>query len=205
MSKRRKRRSREESASPNLTPMIDVTFQLLIFFILCTRFKVDERNHQVELPKDEGLQQEKTIPKEQITISCNWDPDARANNYYVSIDNRMRRVVENSFSTLEELVIFPTDAVATARDKKARYNIIFNELVKAIENYIVTSGANIEKLEISFARSAREGAVSGTAPWMFVSLAIDACTMVNNNRRAANQEELIVTFKFADSMQRFTG
>ncbi|MHC4841980.1 MAG: ExbD/TolR family protein, partial [Planctomycetota bacterium] len=39
MARKKKKRENDAKASPDLTPMIDVTFQLLIFFILCTRFK----------------------------------------------------------------------------------------------------------------------------------------------------------------------
>lgn len=205
MSKRRLKRRREEKASPDLTPMIDVTFQLLIFFILATRFKVDERNHRVQLPKDEGLDQTESIPKEQITIYCNWDEDAQGNSYVVAIDARGRRPVEQSFAKLEELVVFPHDSVDLVRGKKRLYTQIFDNLVKAAEAYVISSGAPIEKLEISFAKNAMEGAVSGTAPWMFVSLAIDAAAQVNRNREARGEETLSVTFKFADALQRYTG
>lgn len=205
MARAKKKRRNEDKASPDLTPMIDVTFQLLIFFILCTRFKVEERNHQVQLPKDEGLQSQASVPKEQITIYCNWDPAQKANNYVVAIDARGRKPVEQSYATLEQLVIFPKDGSAQIREKKILYGQIFDNLVAACETYIRNSGAKIEKLEISFAVNAMEGASSGTAPWMFVSLAIDAAAQVNKNRTAAGQEELSVTFKFADSLGTYSG
>src|SRR5690606_30974163 len=172
--------------------MIDVTFQLLIFFIICTRFKVEERNHQVQLPKDEGLQSQPSVPKEQISIYCMWDPAAKANNYVVAIDARGRKPVENSYATLEQLVIFPGDSSAQIREKKILYGQIFENVVVATEAYITKSGAKIEKLEISFAVNAMEGASSGTAPWMFVSLAIDASAQINKNREAKGLEPLTV-------------
>ncbi|MCA8915267.1 MAG: biopolymer transporter ExbD [Planctomycetes bacterium] len=205
MARARKKRNNEEKATPDLTPMIDVTFQLLIFFILCTRFKVDERNHQVQLPKDEGLQSTPSVPKEQITIYCDWKPESKSNSYVVAIDARGRKPVENSYSTLEQMVIFPGDTQAQIREKKALYAQIFDNLVAATEAYINKSGAKIEKLEISFAVNAMEGAASGTAPWMFVSLAIDASALVNKNRVEKGLEPLTVTFKFADSLGAYSG
>lgn len=203
MARSRKKRKNDEKASPDLTPMIDVTFQLLIFFIICTRFKVEERNHQVQLPKDEGLQSQPSVPKEQISIYCMWDPAAKANNYVVAIDARGRKPVENSYATLEQLVIFPGDSSAQIREKKILYGQIFENVVAATEAYITKSGAKIEKLEISFAVNAMEGASSGTAPWMFVSLAIDASAQINKNREAKGLEPLTVTFKFADALGAF--
>jgi len=206
MARARKKRKNDQKASPDLTPMIDVTFQLLIFFILCTRCKVEERNHQVQLPKDEGLQSQPSIPKEQITIYCMWDPASKANSYVVAIDARGRVPVENSYATLEQLVIFPGDNNSTIRDKKGLYRVIFDNVVGSTEAYINKAGADrIEKLEISFAVNAMEGATSGTAPWMFVSLAIDAAAEINKNRAAKGLEALTVTFKFADSLGAFAG
>lgn len=205
MAKTRKNRRKEENAHPDLTPMIDVTFQLLIFFILVMRFKVEERNHQVQLPKDEGMQSTPSVPKEQVTIYCEWDPVTTSNSYVVAIDARGRVPVEQSYAELNDLVIFPSDGGDKIVEKKRRYAQIFDNLVAAVESYIARSGAKIEKLEISFARDATQGAVSGTAPWMFVSLAIDAAAQVNKNRKAAGNEELSVTFKFADSLGAYTG
>jgi biopolymer transport protein ExbD len=205
MARRRKKRKSEDKASPDLTPMIDVTFQLLIFFILVTRFKVEERNHQVQLPKDEGLSSAPSVPKEQITIYCQWDPAAKANSYVVAIDARGRVPVENSYATLTDLVIFPSDGQGAILEKKRLYAQIFDNMVASVEAYISKSGAKIEKLEISFAVNAVEGANSGTAPWMFVSLAIDAAARVNQHREEAGKEPLRVTFKFADSLGSYSG
>jgi biopolymer transport protein ExbD len=206
MARRRRPRRDNTKAAPNLTPMIDVTFQLLIFFILCTRFKVEERDHQVQLPKDEGLDQTISIPKEQITIYCVWDDDAKINSYVLAHDARDRRAVDNSAARLTDLVIFPSDNTRTVRQKKDLYKQIFDNLVSSLEERAArmeAAGVKLEKIEISFARDATQGARSGTAPWMFVSLALDAATMVNKNRKATGKTEFSITFKFADARGRF--
>lgn len=41
----------QESDDPNLTPVIDVVFLLLIFFLVATRFDQEERELDVELPE----------------------------------------------------------------------------------------------------------------------------------------------------------
>ena len=41
----------DTSAGPNLTPVIDVVFLLLIFFLVATRFNQEERELDVELPE----------------------------------------------------------------------------------------------------------------------------------------------------------
>lgn len=205
MPRAKKRSRKQESASPDLTPMIDVTFQLLIFFILCTRFKVEERNHQVQLPTDEGLESKPSVPKEQITLYCVWDPAQGSNTYKVALGARMPKPVEGTFASLEQLVIFPSDGNSAILEKKRLYGSIFDNIVTTSKAYILKVGIErIEKLEISFAVSAMEGASSGTAPWMFVSLAIDAAAQINKDREADGYKPLSVTFKFADAMGNYS-
>jgi biopolymer transport protein ExbD len=200
-----KRRKREEDkASPDLTPMIDVTFQLLIFFILCTRFRHDERNFQTDLPRKEGLNDDVSPPKEQLTIYCLWDATAQSNTYSVALDARGRKPVDGSFARLDELVIYPSDSASVVNEKRVRYQQIEKRLADALENYRKRSGARIEKFEISFAVKAPEGARSGTAPWLFVSLAIDATADVNEQRGEQELEALPVTFKFSDALGRYS-
>lgn len=57
----------EEDAELNMTPMIDVVFLLIIFF-LCIDFKILEAKLPAHLPKDRGSQSTKTEPIEQLSI-----------------------------------------------------------------------------------------------------------------------------------------
>lgn len=197
------RRRERDKATPDLTPMIDVTFQLLIFFILCTRFRVEERKFEVALPKDEGDRDEHKPPKEKLTIYCVWNEDLKANSFIVAIDARGRKPVEGSFARLDEMVILPSDSNAVVAEKKARYKSVHTNLVKTIEDYGARSGSKFEKFEISFAVIAAEGARSGTAPWLFVSLAMDATADINNRRQKAEEAPIPLTFKFADALGKY--
>lgn len=61
------KRQRRESLSMDLTPLIDVVFLLLIFFLVTSTFKKDELALLLKLPKTEqGSGAEKKI--EQLTI-----------------------------------------------------------------------------------------------------------------------------------------
>ena len=51
----------ENDPHPNMTPMIDVVFQLLIFFLVTMKFKTLDMKIEAFLPKDKGLA--KTIVK----------------------------------------------------------------------------------------------------------------------------------------------
>ena len=63
----RKRRKIEE-VKPDMTPMIDVTFLLLIFFMCTLKFKVLEGKLGAYLPKDVGVNTSQAEPVEKVDI-----------------------------------------------------------------------------------------------------------------------------------------
>lgn len=68
------RRQRQEDASVNLTPLIDVVFLLLIFFMVSTTF-TRETQLKLDLPQAASGEQVETRDQQQIelTISANGD------------------------------------------------------------------------------------------------------------------------------------
>lgn len=198
-----KRRKREDRvATFDMTPMIDAVFQLLIFFIVCTRFKQEERSMRSDLPTDAGPLSDSDVPGEQVTIYCQWDAASGTNQYVVAIAARGRKLVQGSCTALADLVTSEHDSLRAVKEKRQRYERLHAGLVEAVEDYVARSGAKIERIEVSFAVNAREGAKSGTAPWAFVALAIDATTGINDKRKACGQPKLNVAFKFADALGR---
>jgi biopolymer transport protein ExbD len=59
----------KEEPKMNMTPMIDVTFQLLIFFMCTIKFKTLEGKLSAYLPKDVGVNTSEAEPKEKVDIS----------------------------------------------------------------------------------------------------------------------------------------
>ncbi|QDU66663.1 ExbD/TolR family protein [Engelhardtia mirabilis] len=71
MANRRKRKMEEATATKaemEMTPMIDVTFLLLIFFMCTIKFKTLEGKLAAYLPKDVGVNTSKAEPIEKIEI-----------------------------------------------------------------------------------------------------------------------------------------
>ena len=66
MTRRRKRKF--EQVKGDMTPMIDVTFLLLIFFIVTLKFKVLEGRLDAALPKDRGTSTSQAEEVEKIDI-----------------------------------------------------------------------------------------------------------------------------------------
>ncbi|MFV1959525.1 MAG: ExbD/TolR family protein [Planctomycetota bacterium] len=58
-----------EDTEMNMTPMIDIVFQLIIFFLLSLKFKSVDKRIQSELPKDRGIQATPTIVDELPTLT----------------------------------------------------------------------------------------------------------------------------------------
>lgn len=67
MSEQLKRIATEENKL-EMTPMIDVTFLLLIFFLCTLKFKTLEGKLAAYLPKDVGVNQSDAEPKEKVEI-----------------------------------------------------------------------------------------------------------------------------------------
>lgn len=69
MARRRKRAQIDTSPiKGDMTPMIDVVFQLLIFFMLTIEFKMLEGKLAAYLPKDVGVNTSQAEPKEKVEI-----------------------------------------------------------------------------------------------------------------------------------------
>jgi biopolymer transport protein ExbD len=58
-----------EDTEMNMTPMIDIVFQLIIFFLLSLKFKSVDRRIQSELPKDRGIRATSEIPEEKPMLT----------------------------------------------------------------------------------------------------------------------------------------
>jgi biopolymer transport protein ExbD len=77
--------SEAEVEGPNLTPVIDVVFLLLIFFLVATRFDQEEREVSVILP--EVVQAEPlSMPPEELIVNFTSDGAYKVQNEVLSED-----------------------------------------------------------------------------------------------------------------------
>lgn len=111
------RRNKRESIALDLTPLIDVVFLLLIFFLVTSVFKKDELALLLKLPKSEqGAGSEKKI--DQLTIELT--------NEEVAINGKK--------SSMEEL---PSTFEATAKDSlinlRVDGDVKYQRLVKVLD------------------------------------------------------------------------
>ncbi|MCK4660077.1 MAG: biopolymer transporter ExbD [Phycisphaerae bacterium] len=91
------RRQRSSALSVNLTPMIDVTFLLLIFFLVTTTFEKPEGLFAANLPRDSGLSS-LALPISPIVVRLTAEGDGCR----ICIDNFTR--VPASFGDLADFL-----------------------------------------------------------------------------------------------------
>ena len=77
MAKKRSRKLKSEELEINMTPMIDIVFQLLIFFVMTMNFVETEGELRSYLPKNRGQQptSASSIDLANVTIYLDWKGD----------------------------------------------------------------------------------------------------------------------------------
>lgn len=92
---------RRSSSIPNLTPLIDIIFLLLVFFMLTSHFVKDEVIN-IDLPEAEsGEAVENT---EQLEVIINDQNSVMIHNQMVAIE-QLEQILSDELSTREEKII----------------------------------------------------------------------------------------------------
>lgn len=124
MSKYKKSR---ESAKLDLTPLIDVVFLLIIFFMVTTTFN-NFGSVQIDLPSSTIQQTDKTKSIE-IIIDKNG-------NYHISEDGKITQI---QFSEIDSYLKTAKEATVSA-DKNLKYQVIMDVITKIKENGVDNLG-----------------------------------------------------------------
>ncbi|WP_111979946.1 ExbD/TolR family protein [Algibacillus agarilyticus] len=109
----RKRHHEEEDAAIDMTPMLDIVFIMLIFFIVTTSF-VKEAGIEVDKPKANNSKAE---PKANIFIAINDKGEIWMDKRQVDIE-RVRANVEKMLAEQN------TDVVIVQGDKESKHGLI---------------------------------------------------------------------------------
>lgn len=88
--RRRKKKRRSAVMTVNLTPAIDITFNLLIFFLVTTTFKAAEGILPSKVPVEQGVLQATPLPISPIKIHIGQIGDGPS-DYRLTIDNWRRQ------------------------------------------------------------------------------------------------------------------
>ncbi|GAA0364983.1 biopolymer transporter ExbD [Bowmanella denitrificans] len=109
----RKHRAEEEEATIDMTPMLDIVFIMLIFFIVTTSF-VKEAGIEVNKPKAEQATKQKSA---NIFIAINENGEVWMDKRMVDVE----RVAANIERLLAEQ---PTDVVIVQADVEAKHGVV---------------------------------------------------------------------------------
>ncbi|MGB0953930.1 MAG: biopolymer transporter ExbD [Planctomycetota bacterium] len=162
------RRKKFEELKPDMTPMIDVTFLLLIFFIVTLKFKVLEGRLDAALPKDRGTNTSQAEEIEKVDIMLFVadpgelvdDPDIKGlqmfQNRRIRIEIGQNKWYYNPFDVPDTLDPIPDlrvflndfDKVETPVSIDARKGVVYGDVVVLLD---VVVRAKFEK--VSFAGS----------------------------------------------------
>lgn len=118
---------RRETISPDLTPLIDVVFLLLIFFMVSTVFKSDEKAFNLTLPTTSA--QNSAPQKNQIMIELTSDGLAKDGQKidFVTLENELMPVANKN-----QIVITLRIDAKTAYEKVAKLTEMLSR--KGFEN-----------------------------------------------------------------------
>jgi len=125
------RNQREESPDINLTPLIDVVFLLLIFFMVSTTFN-KESEIQIDLPEASG---DKPI-KQEFVVEISIDGLGR---YFVND----RRLVDNKLNTLKLAIR------QTIGTRKKQPHVIINSDKDTPYQHVVTAMDAVRQLGLN--------------------------------------------------------
>lgn len=95
---------RDEQPALNLTPMIDVVFLLIIFFMVATKFSELERNIELEIPEVAAAGSSRTPPKPR-TVAVFSDGHVELDGQIIELDGlkqqlSMARATEADLSVI---------------------------------------------------------------------------------------------------------
>lgn len=86
-------REEEDAFDVPMTPLIDIVFLLLIFFLVATNFVRKEIDQKVKLPKAEGGAQSRVVP-ERLVINIRGDGTYVVNGRIVEAESLKPAIVE---------------------------------------------------------------------------------------------------------------
>ncbi len=159
-----------ETFEMEMTPMIDVTFLLLIFFICTLKFKTLEGKLAAYLPKDVGVNQSDAEPVEKVEIILRvikegnkmlpvregkpteaWDPVNHEGKRYVydntrvveyAVGPRKTRDLDELQERLGQLIKADKERPATI---DARKGVVYEDVVEVLD-----CAMNVEFKEVTF-------------------------------------------------------
>lgn len=104
-----KRISHDTSAEGDMTPMIDMTFQLIAFFMVLINFSEEQQDQRINLPSSELAKPPEGALDTPLTLQMTNDAKVLFNTEYVSVEN-MAKFLDIEVSLLKRTNKSPQQA-----------------------------------------------------------------------------------------------
>jgi len=135
-----------EEVKVELTPMIDVVFLLLIFFLVTIKFKVLEGKLETELPTDVGVNQGQAELLEKIEIriaTSNTNPAG----FIVQVNGRTMPNMATLRSQLSDWLAMDPEARATLYPD---VGVNYEQVVKVVDQCLMVDLTNLTFAGVKF-------------------------------------------------------
>jgi biopolymer transport protein ExbD len=139
----RKKRTKIEEVEVDMTPMIDVTFQLIIFFICTIKFKTLEGKLETQLPKDVGVNSQPVdVLLDKVEIYIIKDP-SMTDGFYVALNGLKMPNLTTLQTKLKQMKGVNPEVKATLYPQKG---VDYSMVVRVVDECI-----SADMLDLTFA------------------------------------------------------
>ena len=120
----------------NLTPLLDIVFNLIIFFMVTTQFQEDERDLKIKLPESENAESAQQTPR---TLLVNVRQDGRfsVGDKVLDRDELKRALARAKTDDPQQKVLMRVD-----KDTPFRHPVVVFDICKGLD--IDTSLATVD-------------------------------------------------------------
>ena len=137
---RRNRKGARVVPTADMTPMIDMVFQLLIFFILMFKIVAPEGDFSIKMPVNDGVTRDELVlpPPPQTSVIVRLHADSAGRMTDIGVGAHTFRASETGFREMKNYVrtqlgsAGPAAAAATKIELDCDYNLRYTNVVKII-------------------------------------------------------------------------
>lgn len=178
--------------APDLTPMIDVTFMLLIFFLVATTFRQVERRLAAELPTDEGPFRGSGPPPHEIKVRMDWCDPWMQIQVLAGAGAGISPIGEPVHAGTLQMLMQDRASSGNPHTRRVASDVI-DKLRRAQsprdECRKVTVELNGNEMPSG------KFTPDSSAPWGFIALVVSACAEVNAERKSEGKHAYGVAYK----------
>lgn len=136
------RRKRTEILEGDLTPMIDMTFQLIAFFMIIMNFSKVDRAEEIMLPTSKLAKPPQTVPDYQITLNLNPDGSVKASGTLIDKIEFLKSLLGREISAAKREGVVAANIAVIIRAHEETPTGLVQELIakcqeSELENFVL--------------------------------------------------------------------